>query len=503
MKRKQTTKYTIKYTNRQEMKARLLARMLVSVLLMLTSLTAFSADDGTRGGGTFVGDGKVSLKDFQKGAACDWRTGEDILAQYGQMPEVFQPLEKLDWYFARVFMTEMQTINWCMTGELQRVDDEDRESLFATNFTNQRQAAIRILGEPEVYVNEALVNSTARENQMALYTHETVHSFIALDAPMRNVKVKSAVRTIKQVMSGKIRKRADFIRLLAQSDFVALHTTEALEQHRDLIQYVLGVDSERNAILERTTDVEMLFSGIDSKALWSKDLSEQDAVTVSLMTYAGLIREACEQGDSGIAVQKLLGQPHLSPRTIATCLRASPKSSALAKALIARPEFSTEGTELISELAKKSLSIRDYRVHVSAALSELAQPRPTDLEGHLDTDELGSLLPLAEGGKFSPKAEILYTLISTMLENDQHTALKALLTDDFYEAFNFTKLTADLAAAQVPIARERPLCEKVLQEVPRAFWSTFLTRLSKEVGQEKADFFKAVLNLDQLFNTNR
>src|ERR1035437_7922958 len=188
------------------MKNQKLTLLLTLITLFSTGGLAHAEGDSTRGGAQVIYvNGKERLRDRVGG--CDYKTGIEMRAENPEIDQVLAKLATLDWYFAAGLKWEINHLDFCITGKLVRLRANDPDSVIVYKPQKIDQVAIRFIGSWDVYVNKKLYDGLdpKTSDQTYLPIHEAMHSFIPLNAPRRNEKVRAVVQAISDVMDGKIK----------------------------------------------------------------------------------------------------------------------------------------------------------------------------------------------------------------------------------------------------------------------------------------------------------
>ena len=93
-----------------------------------------------------------------------------------------------------------------------------------------------------------------------------------------------------------------------------------------------------------------------------------------------------------------------------------------------------------------------------------------------------------------------YNYVRTLIDNGNWAEVNSAISknDGFYIAFSFADLRVQLATLDTPIVREKATATQMLDEVPTAYWKTFIQMLSRDTGAENSERFKMSLDLTKL-----
>lgn len=214
------------------------------------------------GGEVVIVDGRPSLRDLVDNTVCTWVTGNSFKATLTYFPTVMQALEQTHWYFAASLPNELSKLTFCLTeGDLRQVDTEDQDGLTIYYLPGEtRQVAVRI--NDRVYLDTKLFGALDERNQAYLVVHETMHTYIALNASQRNSKLRSMVRTIEKNVSSPLSKK-DFGLQLAMNLVDIVPTTETLDASMSAVKGALDSSlSLRARIIHAYNITDEAWSGL-------------------------------------------------------------------------------------------------------------------------------------------------------------------------------------------------------------------------------------------------
>lgn len=449
--------------------------------------------EGTRGGGEFVKRrGYVELRDLLDKTTCDWSSDGQILAEYPEIDEVLGKIAGLDWYLALLLRQEIRAIDWCFTGKLIKVNTRDRDALTVSVVEESEQVAIRMLDSREAYVNRDLLNRASHRATRA-YTilHEAAHSFLDLDEPQRNTKLRSVIKSLFRAANGQIKSRKKLYDQLRNNGIRIRIDTDALDRYRLLIEYLLGSSEERFAILSRVQDIELFFEQAAAIPRFAPGLAQAHQSQISSVTFDSLIQELCADGRTRF-VESLFRKPEVKASTWTSCMSAASADPTLRGFLVAQRGFSSGIRDLLERLSRKTFTVRDYRL----AVSEVVQALSADSRRNIPFVTFASLTPVPKSGQstFNELGEAFYGYVKTLVENEAWDAIDREISrnEAFYGAFSFDSLKSQLVMlGDLPIAREKQVAAAMLDEIPRNFWAAFLARLERDLGTERAAQFNA------------
>ena len=212
-----------------------------------------ATDTGTRGGGESVDvRGRPVLRDLVDNTVCDWASGPDIIAtQQPRVNQILASLRQAHWYFALLLRREMESLNFCRTESLVRINTADADGL-TIYVEDTRQVAIRVNGS--VYLNTRIYNRMDATSRAYLLVHEALHGFIPMDSLMRNSQLRSTVATLGRLERGEIAPDQFFYQL-SMNQVRVPHAISLNDTDRDALEAVLNRAGNQ---LQRNVDAARL-----------------------------------------------------------------------------------------------------------------------------------------------------------------------------------------------------------------------------------------------------
>ena len=470
----------------------------LSASMLMASLTVYASNsEGTRGGGEIINrHGYKELRDLLDQTTCDWKSGDEIIDAAPDVLNVLKKVSALDWYFAFDLERQIRQLNWCFTGALIKVNTEDRDSLTVSQDYNTTQAAIRMLDSNEVYIDSGIFKDLSARTKAYLVIHETIHSYLDINEPQRNSKLRSMVKSIANVMNGQITTRKSFDLQLSENDIQFPLSTSVLDPFQDYILFVLGSADMRAQILARAKDLGQLFAAESQFANFSQALTAADQASFSGYTLVNAVQEICSSGDANLA-QALITNPTIGEEPLLACLSAAGPNPSLRNQIVGLPIFKKIMEQLTASMQAKTFSIQEYRLTVSSSVEML-----TATESLAPSVPFISLTPVNAFNWLSlnSRGAAFYNYVRTLIDNGNWAELESNVSknEGFYQAFSFADLRIQLAMLDTPIPREKATAIQMLDEVPTGYWKTFIQMLSQDTGTENSDRFKASLDLAKL-----
>lgn len=485
---------------------------LVASIGICTGLSAWAMEEGTRGGGQVVNlkGGISELRDLVDKTNCDWKSGDEILKSAPAISNILQKVSEIDWYVAFNFEREIRNLGWCFTSELIKLNVDDADALTSHYDYDSTQAAIRILDAEEVYVDSTVFDEKLTPRTKAfLIIHEMLHSFIKKDQSLRNTRLRSMVKTIERVADGIIDSRDKFDFQVKMNAITLPLQTQTLDPFKDFVLYALGSNATRKDVLRRTVDVDALFAESKHSAEFVAALAAQDQTTMQTFSAKDSIREICllesqkQSPDSPDSlVNALLAKTNLSKETLMACLDGASSNATLKNKILLSPGFLGSIDLIFTQMSQKSFSIKDQRIVVPSVVAMMTVTEPAQ-----DTVPFTSLDPVMNmnWNKLNSQGVGFYNYVKMLIENDAWTELSSRIAQNpvFYKAFSFDSLKAQLPDVQSPVTLEKELASEMVNEIPSRFWNLFFSKLSIDVGTDKADRLHSMLDMGKLIGSGK
>lgn len=204
----------------------------LSFIFVATSLVMAPcfAQHSTEGGSGSVGGGgeavvvgnEISLRDLRDRSTCRWQTGDQFARAIPGYSQWLAQIAQSNLLFAIRLSWESEQVRFCMTAvPLRRVRTDDVPTTVYYVEDRRRlptlQAAVRI--DNEIYVDSTVYERLSTRSRRFLCVHEFLHSFIPMDTPRRNTKLRSMVASLAHFSEG--RMTAEELRLQAQMNQVS------------------------------------------------------------------------------------------------------------------------------------------------------------------------------------------------------------------------------------------------------------------------------------------
>lgn len=469
--------------------------------------------EGTNGGGDYIDiKGIPVLKEFASKAVCNWVDPEELLKNNYSFGRILEKLAKMNWYFAASIRNEFFHLNYCLTGELVKVNTRDLDSVTAPVYFNEKQLAFRL--DRNVYINQEVFYGYDRFGNInpnypygmpnlsrgGTLIHETIHSFLPMDTPHRNQRLGSTVESIRKVYSGEITTKTDFERQMAGNQVNFPSSDLVLDRDRIFIEYVLSDSKQREDILLNNDNYVKIFSPKHIellKHLHTKHIRKFMNLLPNPMEW--VIQEVCTRED-GRLFQRILDDiikykevPTTDP--ILACVAVSSRYSDfyikyLKTNLSNRSFVSFRINQFLEKYISRNVSSYGSKININKEMS--------DLFNYSDTNAHPSVLSLdyVTSSKINTELKAIAKLIAFILDNNGLEEIKALLltNEHFIKVFS----VKDLVEAVYSIHETKVSAEKkyTLDALPLLFQS--LAQSFVDVIRENASNSS---NVDNFVNT--
>jgi hypothetical protein len=171
--------------------------------LSLTGATFAHEGTGVRGGGVTVDvNGRPTLKDLVDNTDCIWIKASDLAKTLPHFPVIEANIEKESWYLELNIEQELANLNVCQTpANLITVSSQDQDgvTIDTTAQTGGKTAQVGVRLNEEIFLDTTLFKQMSPIDQAYLLLHETLHSFIPLDASQRNERLRSFVEAVRDL----------------------------------------------------------------------------------------------------------------------------------------------------------------------------------------------------------------------------------------------------------------------------------------------------------------
>lgn len=460
---------------------------LVVIGAMSSILATQAMASGTRGGGHVIDvDATPYLMDLVTKTKCEWVQGADLATSLTSMDQILSAVASLDWYFAAEIKQEVERLDYCMTGPLYKVSPYDWEDATRrVRGEKSRQAGFRFY--ENAYIDTQIFSAMNAYNKAMLIIHEAMHTYLDMNTYSRSLKLRSIIKTIDLVATGKITTTSELHFNMRKNDIIFPRTSHKLEAFKDVILFFKGDTESRIAAILESQNPEKL---VDTTELPLKLLSLSDQHTVIAHTNKALFKDA---------LLELLKRSLPMEIALIVDQKSYAQFSPLKLALSEYNSFNDDQKQALrSTKAFKALSGTGLQglntVQVSYANSLIqASPVLAAVSGtktEIDTP----LMELAFSQELSSSMNWLPHLI-VLLERDGK--LNELVKDtNFNQAMNLSVQIQAVKNMQTRVKREKGYAVKKLELLSKSMKESLLESIQFEtIDDEEFETIKAKLNL--------
>lgn len=457
---------------------------LVPLLLML-SMSSFAGEKGN-GGETVDVNGIPRLRDLVETTNCSWVSGTDVMAQNPLTAEALRRVGRLDWYFAAELKQEILDLDYCLTGNLVRVDTSDIENLVAVYETRTGQVAIRF--NRQVYINEGMMNRMPEIDRAMLVIHEAMHSYLGRHEVMRNQKLRSQIQSIYKVFQGQIATTESLHKQMENNSIQFPRTSKILLPLKEAVLLVIGTPAEKREIVFKSKSLKVLLANvkkINPRLLtpWHAELlNGSELVNLS---YQGIMAE-----DIAL-LEKLLSEKEFE-LDVYSMLFTHPavQESEILRDYVQRRGHAEEFMRVfLAQLAQKSVKADAEGRLVINGMELLAQ---NGIQGNtLSFTALDAL----RDGEMHPRMKAYLALINTVIATNDPIVLSNLVHENpaFYAAFSVIAIQDGVKAMDSTFGLEKTTALRKIDTLLEGFWSRFRAEVIAQNGQEMwEDFAKKI-----------
>jgi hypothetical protein len=247
--------------------------------LSLLSSVAFG-QAGTRGGEVIHTSKGTQLRDLVDSDTCTWVSGYDLELKYPKIEEAIGELKNIHWYFGFALDRELRSIDFCFTSaQLKRpknlIDDPEVLPFYQTATPATEIVGVRLYESKAVYLNQDLLAQLDPQQQVMLFIHETMHSFLDPNLAGRNDKLHTVIKAIRDIWDHLPMSVSSFATLMRRCE-VEFKPESNPAFDTTFLEYALASDESRaQLILADQVNVAYLLKQRDS--FYADSLIDSDA----------------------------------------------------------------------------------------------------------------------------------------------------------------------------------------------------------------------------------
>ncbi|MCM0606746.1 MAG: hypothetical protein KA715_11720 [Xanthomonadaceae bacterium] len=378
-----------------------------------------------------------------------------------------------------------------MAGKLVKENTRDRESIAAVYENAGATELVAIRVNRYVYIDEALSEELTPRSRALMFVHETMHSYLDWETPMRNFKLKNMVRQISEIAKGNIRKRSKLHYIVTANDIELPMSHELIDVNRGFIEFFSMNDAEQEHYFNSITNYQSQFAPKSNEFWDSLSAADQRDLVLfkTLSPYVWLIQTQCQENNWPVFT-RLVGFENVgqSEDTLISCLSGLGNDWSSMNTVIAIAEehscTETRLTKYLQDLSNKSVYIDKARI--------VASPELLRLFGIASSESPKTVLSM----EIKPTTELpselvgLIKLMSLAVLSSQEAWVneKIIGSRAFDDAIGVKKLIhqLDYSKFYVPVEREREYARDHLIILHDQLTSQIVKEFAKTLGNEKA-----------------
>jgi hypothetical protein len=468
-------------------------KALIALAVLNFASFAIAGADGTRGGESVDVSGIPRLRDLVENTTCEWTDGRAMMNKNPLTAEILKRLAMVDWYFAEDLKQEIRDLNYCLTGRLVKIDTRDAENLVTVYSDKTFQAAIRL--NRSVYIDRANMGKMPLYDQAFLLIHESIHSYMDYNDPMRNQKLRSMVKAVESVFKGNI-STTKMLHLQMENNSINFPlSVDYLKNAKEAVTYVLSDYDARREIILKSQAVGRIFEKIAS--INPAYLTTWHAPLIISSTLEELVTQAIQTEDVEV-LKKLLSDSEAIKEVTLSVLFSSENaqdSEVIGDFLSGRGDAQSFVGIIMRDLARHIVTVNDQNRVIVPGMNLLAtnggdEVPFTSLEAH----------SYKSMGQASPKIKVFLSVLNTAMAKGDMKLLGDLTfkNPDFYEAFGTEGIKEKLAETKFTNDMEKQVALRKVDTLLGGFWLMARVYLSEQNGNKKWDAFAAKIDQQKL-----
>jgi len=239
---------------------------------MLMSSQAFAVKEG--GGGQIIDvNSTPQLADFVTKAVCRYEDGTQVIDENPIFKTQFMDtIQNLNWYLSASVLHEARRLRFCFTGPLAFVPavDPDNPAVYPQE-PKLKQIAYR--SGDMVYVDQDAFKVLPDFTRSAVLLHETMHSYFPMWLESRQIKLRTFVKLLGQVVTGNVQDPNQLSQSIIDNEVDFPENTIALDGSRATIEFLLAGEDERAQLLMTYKEIDSIIdfsqftflSGVDQR----------------------------------------------------------------------------------------------------------------------------------------------------------------------------------------------------------------------------------------------
>lgn len=453
-----------------------LVSLIVGVTLSLTAFASAAVGSGVRGGGhTIDVDSTPYLMDLVSKAVCEWKTGKEIMAELPTLRETLKKLEALDWYFASDFESEIEHLNFCMTGPLYKVPAYEAYSV-TRHPEGERTRQTGYRWYENVYIDTDIYSRMNEVNRSMLIAHETMHSYLSMYTLDRSLKLRSMVKTFDRVRQEEVVTREKLHYDMKMNEIMFPLAVDVLDGKKEAVLFLKGSMAYKKASIMKLAAPEDLINLTDSQL---RALAPWDANNFySKFKRASILEEALST-----TMQRL------SPKELGVFLQVKVMktmnlvkialndfytfSSAQKAVILSSPQFNKMLDSGFDGILNTKLKTQNYLILAPVEFQLLV------------TGEGEDYMPVVRLVKASTLPSGLIWLVEAMITLKKSDSLEAITKNEkFYSAMGLKNQKEQVRNMPLKIERERKVALENLDNLSYALVEQLLQKLHGRLDED-------------------
>ncbi|MGE3611171.1 MAG: hypothetical protein AB7I27_16385 [Bacteriovoracaceae bacterium] len=444
--------------------------------LALLSFHSFAGADGTRGGESVNIDNHPRLRDLVEKSVCEWQSGNYFFKSEPMLKEVLKQLAQVDWYFSSDLENQINSLNYCLTGALVKIDTADQESLTATYSLKAKQVGIRLYDT--VYLDYALMQSMPELDRSMLIIHEAMHSYLNYEESMRNQKLRSQVRVVRDVFEGRVSERSLLHLSMKNNSIQFPLLVDLLDSKKSQVQYLISSAKEKREVLLKVDSVKDWIKSVLS--IPQSALTAEDSMILKNISYEQVISLSINSEDVEL-LKKLLKESKEQVLMAIYANDSAMSSKVIQQLLLEQGHQQDFANIILNDLSTKVLTVVEDRIFITG-LDLVAKEKDSSVL------PLNSLTPFNKDEYFllSNQAKIFVKTIATHLNNNDWEKVGQLTYQNpvFSRAFELNSVSEVISKTSVDDL-EKTTAQRKIKVLYRGFWQVVGDAISKSTSPKK------------------
>lgn len=471
------------------MKIKKIMCLVVGLIISFSAFSTVGVGSGTRGGGHTVDiDSTPYLMDLVGSAVCEWKRGDELIAELPALKDTLVKIDRLDWYFSSDLKEEMRHLNFCMTGALYSVPAYDPSSIIKTP-VNERPRQVGYRLHENVYIDREIFEHMDDVNQAMLIVHETMHSYLAMDTYNRSLKLRSMVKSIDKVRQGQILTREKLHYDMRMNDIIFPFSVNKIDGRKDVVLFLKSDIEEKKNLIRKVLRPEYL-------------INISDEEVAELNPYDRKRFEVAPQRVNALTEALLSVMQQSSPQELVSFLN-NKEFQKIDIAKVALNDFYVFSHEQKEVILSSVQFARMLNSGFDEILSEEFEQRDYLIVSSINFQQLMT----GKGEKVAPVSLLvrpnalpsrLMWLVETIAVLGENNSLEIILNNEkFYNALGLKNQKAQVSSMQVKFPNEKKVALERLNIISKSLVDLLLGNLRARMDYVSYDEMMKIIKLDQ------